>query len=120
MVGEDTLSHFAIQPLNLLRLQERKHGSTKGRVRHENIDAYFNARVEKLRELYEECYPETVRVWVMPAGETDGRKAVSVEKVVGEDISPFDLKDFDKRMPNVEDYFDEEEGRELIRLRKIE
>ena len=62
------------------------------------------ARVEKLRELYEEYSPDTTHKWVMPKGETDGRKAKRVETILGEDISPFDLPDFEERMPSIEDY----------------
>ena len=46
----------------------------------------------------------------MPAGETDGRKAMRVEKVIGEDVSPFDLPDFNEQMPKIEDYIIEDEG----------
>ena len=67
---------------------------------------YRQARVEKLRELYEEHKPEIKKTWVLPKGETDGRKSIIVEEIVGEDISPFDLPDFEEQMPNWEDYVD--------------
>lgn len=66
--------------------------------------AYRRARVEKLRELYEENKPEMKWVWVLPAGETDGRKSVMTEEIIGKDVSPFDLPDFEKQMPKVSDY----------------
>ena len=64
-------------------------------------------RVNKLRELYEKCIPEVEKKWVLPAGETDGRKAVVVEKVLGEDVSPFDLPEFDSVMPHFLDYIED-------------
>ena len=69
---------------------------------------YISARVEKLRELYDKYTPERTYLWVMPPGETDGRKALRVEKLVGEDISPFDLPDFEEQMPKIEDYMEDE------------
>ena len=65
---------------------------------------YRQARVEKLRELYEEHKPEIKKTWVLPKGETDGRKSIVVEEIIGEDISPFDLPDFEKQMPKASDY----------------
>jgi len=70
------------------------------------FDDYRQARVEKLKELYEECKPEVEYRWVLPKGITDGRRAVRIEFVVGEDISPFDLPDFEEQMPTWEDYVD--------------
>jgi len=67
---------------------------------------YKQARVDKLRELYEKHKPEIKKTWVLPKGETDGRKAIITEEIVGEDISPFDLPDFEEQMPNWEDYVD--------------
>ena len=61
-------------------------------------------RVNKLRELYDQYTPERTYKWVMPKGETDGRKAKRYEIIVGEDISPFDLPDFEEMMPKPEDY----------------
>ena len=69
---------------------------------------YMAARVEKLRELYDKYTPERTYLWVMPPGETDGRKALRVEQLVGEDISPFDLPDFEEQMPKIEDYIEDE------------
>ena len=68
------------------------------------FEDYKQARVEKLRELYEQCTPEVIHKWVLPRGVTDGRKALRIEIIVGEDISPFDLPDFEEQMPNWEDY----------------
>ena len=64
-------------------------------------------RVNKLRELYEQCEPEIERQWVLPKGVTDGRKAIVVEKIIGEDISPFDLPEFNTVMPHYIDYVEE-------------
>ena len=68
---------------------------------------YRKARVDKLRELYSDCEPETTAQWVLPKGETDGRKAHKVEKIVGMSISPFELHGFEELMPKWEDYIDE-------------
>ena len=67
---------------------------------------YRAARVEKLAELYEKHEPEIKRKWVLPKGETDGRKAIMEEEIIGDDISPFDLPDLEEQMPNWEDYVD--------------
>jgi hypothetical protein len=70
------------------------------------FNKYRAARVEKLAELYEKYEPEIKRKWVLPKGETDGRKAKMEEEIIGEDISPFDLPDLEEQMPNWEDYVD--------------
>ena len=67
---------------------------------------YMEARVNKLRELYEQCEPEYEYYYELPAGENDGRKAVRMERIIGEDISPFDLANFEDIMPKKEDYLD--------------
>ena len=67
---------------------------------------YRAARVDKLAELYEKHEPEIKRKWVLPKGETDGRKAIMEEEIIGDDISPFDLPDLEEQMPNWEDYVD--------------
>lgn len=74
------------------------------RVRSDNMDRFMKDRVAKLRELYEEHTPEVQRKWVMPKGETDGRKAIVIEVILGEDVSPFDLPDFEDIMPKPTDY----------------
>lgn len=66
--------------------------------------SYRAARVEKLRQLYEENPVEVKRTWTLPKGETDGRKAQVTEELVGEDFSPFDMPDFEEQMPDWEDY----------------
>ena len=71
------------------------------------FEDYKKARVEKLRELYSKLEPDYEYYYELPEGETDGRKAVRMEKIIGEDISPFDLPDFEDLMPNWEDYVDE-------------
>ena len=81
----------------------------KLRPTNKKLSHYMIARVEKLRELYEEYTPDTTHQWVMPEGETDGRKAKRVETILGEDISPFDLPDFEERMPSIEDYSENSE-----------
>ena len=70
----------------------------------EEYQSYRAARVEKLRQLYEENPVEIKKKWVLPKGETDGRKAQVVEEVIGEDFSPFDMPDFEEQMPDWTDY----------------
>ena len=65
---------------------------------------YIKARVDKLRDLYEKLEPEYTYQWILPEGETDGRKAVKTEFIVGEAISPFDLEDFEDIMPKQSDF----------------
>ena len=71
------------------------------------FEDYKQARVEKLRELYEQYTPEVIHKWVLPKGVTDGRKALRIEIIVGEDISPFDLPDFKEQMPKEIDYIEQ-------------
>ena len=78
--------------------------STNKNISSSDFGAYRQARVEKLRELYEKHTPEIKNRWVLLKGVTDGRKAKRVETIIGEDISPFDLPDFEEQMPNWEDY----------------
>ena len=84
-------------------------GSSKT-LSESGYDEYREARVEKLKELYEKHTPETKKHWVLPHGETDGRKSIVVEEIIGEDISPFDLQDFEEQMPNWEDYINKYRG----------
>ena len=79
------------------------------------LKQFIGDRVEKLKELYEQCKPVVESRWVLPPGVTDGRKAVKIEVIIGEDVSPFDLPDFKEQMPNIEDYAVEEESDELSR-----
>ena len=72
------------------------------KIRHR--EEYMKARVEKLKQLYEQCEPECVYRWELPEGETDGRKAYKVETIIGDDISPFDLPNFEELMPKEIDY----------------
>tara|TARA_Y100000310_G_scaffold344177_1_gene455554 strand:+ start:1979 stop:2305 length:327 start_codon:yes stop_codon:yes gene_type:complete len=72
---------------------------------HKEESQYRQARVEKLKELYEKHRPEIIKTWVLPPGETDGRKSIVVEEIVGQDISPFDLPDFEDQMPSRKDYY---------------
>ena len=99
------LKDFDVVPYDLHKTRK----ATK-KVRPKEIEQFIADRVEKLRELYEKHSPDTFFEMVMPAGETDGRKAMRVEKVIGEDVSPFDLPDFDEQMPKIEDYIIEDEG----------
>jgi len=71
------------------------------------FEQYKQARVDKLRELYAECEPDIEYYYELPEGETDGRKSIRMERIIGEDISPFDLPDFEELMPNWEEYVDE-------------
>ena len=68
------------------------------------MNDFMRDRVEKLRELYEIHTPKRTYEWVMPKGETDGRKAKRHETILGEDVSPFDLPDFEEIMPKPTDY----------------
>tara|TARA_R100001377_G_scaffold84658_1_gene68713 strand:+ start:1134 stop:1487 length:354 start_codon:yes stop_codon:yes gene_type:complete len=68
---------------------------------------YRKARVDKLRELYSKHEPKTKAQWVLPKGETDGRKSLKVEKIIGIAISPFDLDGLEDLMPKWEDYIHE-------------
>ena len=70
------------------------------------FENYKQARVEKLRDLYAELEPDYEYYYELPEGETDGRKSVRMEKIIGEDISPFDLPNFEELMPKKEDYLD--------------
>ncbi len=74
------------------------------RSRPKPLEQFMTDRVNKLKELYETHTPKRTYKWVMPTGETDGRKAKRVETIVGEDVSPFDLPDFEDIMPKPEDY----------------
>ena len=68
-------------------------------------DEYMLARAEVLRKLYEELQPdEYTYEWVLPDGETDGRKAVKVPIENLEIVSPFDLPDLEELMPPREEY----------------
>ena len=117
-MNHDNLAYFSVKALNIIRHQDRANVGVrkKGSVRDERVNRYFSDRVEKLRELYEEHYPETESRWILPPGETDGRKAQRIEVVVGEDIRPFDLPDFEEQMPKLEDYFPEDEIRDIIKF----
>ena len=74
------------------------------RSRPKPLDQFMTDRVNKLKELYETHTPKRTYKWVMPKGETDGRKAIKVETIMGDDVSPFDLPDFEEIMPKPEDY----------------
>lgn len=102
-------THFLLKEFNTTDIKSYRKKSQHSKVRPKQLEKYMQDRVDKLRELYEKHSPNTTFEMVMPAGETDGRKAMRIEKVIGEDVSPFDLPDFDKQMPNIEDYHVEEE-----------
>ena len=72
-----------------------------------DYQSYRTARVEKLRQLYEENPVEIKKTWVLPVGETDGRKSIIEEKIISKDFSPFDMPDFEKQMPNWKNYINE-------------
>lgn len=80
-------------------------GSNKT-LRESGHTEYKKARTDKLRELYEKYEPKFEYYWKLPTGETDGRKSVKTERIIGEDISPFDLPNFEELMPKKEDYLD--------------
>ena len=72
-----------------------------------DYQSYRTARVEKLRQLYEENPVEIKKTWVLPTGETDGRKSIVEEEIISNDFSPFDMPDFEEQMPNWKDYINE-------------
>tara|TARA_R110002110_G_scaffold3883_5_gene20118 strand:+ start:45 stop:416 length:372 start_codon:yes stop_codon:yes gene_type:complete len=65
---------------------------------------YKEARVQRLRELYSELEPEYEYDYILPAGETDGRKCIKTETNSAEALSPFDLENFEELMPDWKDY----------------
>jgi hypothetical protein len=91
--------------LEVLVKEEYQQGKQAGCQISRQETKYRQARVKKLKELYEKCRPEIKRNWVLPPGETDGRKSIVEEEIIGQDISPFDLPDFEDQMPNREDYY---------------
>ena len=78
--------------------------SYKTRVSY--LQPFFDKRVEVLRSLYEKYTPRFYKEWVLPEGETDGRKAVPVERYIDPPVSPFDVSEFNEVMPSIEDYID--------------
>ena len=73
------------------------------RKRPEGSEEYMSARAEKLRELYEKMEPEYERVCTYKHP-TDGRKDKHELYEVKEGVSPFELSDFEERMPKIWDY----------------
>ena len=100
---------------NVVPYDDHKIKPHKSLGRPKEIRKYILHRVEKLTELYEQCKPVVESRWVLPPGVTDGRKAIKIEIIIGEDVSPFDLPDFKEQMPNIEDYAVEEGSDELSR-----
>ena len=70
---------------------------------NENVKSFFSDRVEKLRELYSEMEPEYHRICTYE-DPVDGRRNSHELWEVEEGISPFELDDFEDRMPKPEDY----------------
>ena len=103
-------THFLLKEFNTTDIKSYRKKSQHSKIRPKQLEKYMQDRVDKLRELYEKHSPNTTFEMVMPAGETDGRKAMRIEKVIGEDVSPFDLPDFNEQMPKIEDYIIEDEG----------
>lgn len=68
-------------------------------------EKYRKARAEVLRKLYEENKPELEYIWVLPVGETDGRKSHKEELLGNDEFSPFDIPDLESMMPNREDFY---------------
>ena len=100
------MSEFIMNPVPY---DQHKTPKSFGRARPRELEQFRVDRVNKLKELYEIHTPQRTYKWVMPKGETDGRKAKRYETIVGEDISPFDLSDFEEQMPKIEDYIVEVE-----------
>ena len=108
MLSNDNLDFYSVGMVNLLSQQKRHRGKFAGkRVSSESYEKYMSDRVEKLRELYEKYEPDYEYYYQLPKGETDGRKSVRMERIIGEDISPFDLPDFEQIMPSIDNYIDE-------------
>lgn len=91
--------------LEVVGKEEYQHRKQVANKISQQETKYRQARVEKLKELYKEYQPEIKKTWVLPPGETDGRKSIIVEEIIGQDISPFDLPDFEDQMPSREDYY---------------
>lgn len=68
-------------------------------------ERYRKARAEVLRKLYEENQPEFKYIWVLPAGETDGRKSHKEQILEGNEFSPFNIPNLEDMMPNKEDFY---------------
>jgi hypothetical protein len=96
------LSFFDVRPYS-----HYKHRKKASLARPSKLNQYMKDRVNKLRELYSKHEPEYEYEWILPEGETDGRKSIKTEIIVGEDISPFDLEDFEELMPSIEDYIED-------------
>ena len=63
------------------------------RLRPRYLDPYIAKRVAVIKR------------WVMPYGATDGRQAILHEEYSEPPVSPFDLPDFEDRMPNIEEFY---------------
>ena len=100
----ETLQRSNEQLVKVTSILQKKEGPASKSLSEEEYQSYRAARVEKLRQLYEENPVEIKKKWVLPKGETDGRKAQVVEEVIGEDFSPFDMPDFEEQMPDWTDY----------------
>lgn len=73
--------------------------------REAGYDEYMWARAEVLRNLYEELEPEEYTYeWILPEGETDGRKASKIPIENLEIVSPFDLPELEDLMPERKEY----------------
>lgn len=75
------------------------------KLRPRYLDPYIAKRVAALKVMYEENIPKVVKKWVMPDGATDGRQAILHEEYSEPPVSPFDLPDFEDRMPNIEEFY---------------
>jgi len=102
-----TLKQFELLPDHLYKGAVNRGIGAAGvskTLSEEEYQSYRAARVERLRQLYEENPVEIKKTYVLPKGETDGRKSYIVEELVGEDFSPFDMPDFEEQMPDWTDY----------------
>ena len=79
--------------------------SRTNRINENQMIKFMSDRVEKLAELYDKHEPSftTVRVHDDP---NNGRSWGLVDINIDEGVSPFDLEDFDKQMPNLIDYME--------------
>ena len=108
MINKRSSGEMYLPVSDLTAHQIRTNTKVSSRVSSKAMSEFINDRVEKLRELYEKHKPEIKRIWVLPMGETDGRKSIVMEEIIGEDISPFDLPDFEDYMPKLIDYINED------------
>jgi len=99
-------SQFDIGNIHEYRESLFLRGSAR-KLRPRYLDPYVAQRVEVLRTMYEENPPKVIKKWVLPNGATDGRQAILHEEYSEPPVSPFDLPDFENRMPDIEEFYED-------------